>query len=71
MVFITYLLLQRQAFLSEVLNGMQLNVAQEIAKFLNILNSDAVTILQDDIEEQEAALDQLDEYCDDIDNAMG
>ena len=71
MVLITYLLLQRQAFLSEVLNGMQLNVAQEIAKFLNILNSDAVTILQDDIEEQEAALDQLDEYCDDIDNAMG
>ncbi|XP_076029675.1 hsp70-binding protein 1 isoform X2 [Oratosquilla oratoria] len=61
---------ERKAFLEEVLTGLTAGVAQKIAKALKCLTSEVTYLSGEDIGEQEEALQDLEEYADDINYAI-
>ncbi|XP_063606152.1 hsp70-binding protein 1-like [Penaeus indicus] len=61
---------ERRAFLEEALSGMTMNVAKLLAESVQKLLSEAVTMPEEDVTEQEEAIQQIEEHVDDLNHAM-
>lgn len=61
---------ERRAFLEEALTGMTVNVVKKMAEAVKILYSEAVTIADENVTEQEDAIELLSEYVEDLNYAM-
>lgn len=61
---------ERRRFLEEALSQLTTNVARKLAESIQCLCSEAVTMPGEDISEQEAALETIEEYVDDLNYAV-
>lgn len=61
---------ERRRFLEEALSQLTTNVARKLAEGIQLLCSEAVTMPGEDITEQEAALQVIEEYVEDLNYAI-
>ena len=64
-------LLQRRAWLAEVLDSIKSNIPEEMGKAIEILSSDAISRAEEDSTIWENALDVLLSHVDHLDYARG
>lgn len=61
---------ERRRFLEEALSSLTVNVAKKMAESVKTLCNEAVTMSGEDITEEEEAMAMIEEYVDDLDNAI-